>query len=250
MIPGGPPRIARILLRMLPLGERRSDIEDDLMELFDARTASRGARYARRRYFSDVLSLWRDGRRNELRLPRQAECKRSSRFIPTEVVQDLTYAARLLRRSPAVVLVTIVGLALAISVGTSMFSILNIIAFRSTGIRDSSALVSVMRAYRNGTGNAWSHAEYLQIRDHSKTVKVEAALRDGASVSTGPESDAEQGAALLLVSGGYLAMMNPRVSVGRILTPADRRRMVSRSARPNGRRLRDPRRACATTMRG
>ena len=50
---------------------------------------------------------------------------------------------------------------------------------------------------------------------------MEAALRDGASVSTSPESDAEQGAALLLVSGGYLAMLNPRVSVGRILTPAD-----------------------------
>jgi hypothetical protein len=46
MTPGGPPRIARVLLRMLPLGERRSDIEDDLMELFDARTASRGAHYA------------------------------------------------------------------------------------------------------------------------------------------------------------------------------------------------------------
>ena len=61
------------------------------------------------------------------------------------MVQDLTYAVRLVRRSPAVVLMAIVGLALAISVGTSMFSILNIIAFRATGIRDSSALVSVMK---------------------------------------------------------------------------------------------------------
>ena len=62
----------------------------------------------------------------------------------------MTHAVRLVRRSPAVVLMAIVGLALAISVGTSMFSILNIIAFRSTGIRDSSALVSVMRAYETG----------------------------------------------------------------------------------------------------
>ena len=119
MIPDAPPRIARILLRMFPLGERRADIEDDLMELFDSRTASRGARYARRRYFGDVLSLCRDGRRSEPRLPRHAESRRSSRFTPTEVVQDLTYAARLVRRSPAVVLMAIVGLALAIGVGTS-----------------------------------------------------------------------------------------------------------------------------------
>jgi hypothetical protein len=144
-----PPRLGRWLLRLLPLGERRADVEDDLMELFESRTASRGARYARRRYFSDVLSLWRGGRRSGRRLARQSEVVRSSRFSPTEVLQDLTYAARMLRRSPAVVLMAIVGLALAISVGTSMFSILNIIAFRSTGIRDSSALVSIMRAYRD-----------------------------------------------------------------------------------------------------
>jgi predicted permease len=216
-----PPRLGRWLLRLLPLGERRADVEDDLMELFESRTASRGARYARRRYFSDVLSLWRGGRRSGRRLARQSEVVRSSRFSPTEVLQDLTYAARMLRRSPAVVLMAIVGLALAISVGTSMFSILNIIAFRSTGIRDSSALVSIMRAYRNGIGDSWSHAEYLQIRDHARTVKVEAALRDGASFSTSPDADAGQGASLVLVSGGYLAMMHPRVSLGRILTPAD-----------------------------
>jgi predicted permease len=206
---------------MLPLGERRADVEDDLMELFDARTASRGARYARRRYLGDVLSLWRGRRRDEPGLSRHAESLPSPRFTLAEVLQDLTYAARLLGRSPAVVLMTIIGLGLAIGAGTSMFSILNIIAFRSTGIRDSSALVSVMRAYRNGIGTAWSHAEYLQIRDHARTVKVEAALRDGATFSTSPERDAGQGASLLLVSGGYLAMMNPRVALGRVLTPAD-----------------------------
>jgi len=63
-----PPRVARFLLRLLPLGERRPDIEDDLMELFDARAARRGARYARRRYFGDVLSLWRRRRRDGPRL--------------------------------------------------------------------------------------------------------------------------------------------------------------------------------------
>jgi predicted permease len=215
------PRLARLLLRILPLGERRADVEDDLMELFESRRASRGTRYARRRYFSDVLSLWRGRRRSEPRLPGQAESVRSSRFSLTDVFQDLTYAARMLRRSPAVVLITIVGLAVAISVGTSMFSILNIIALRSTGIRDSSALVSVMRAYRNGAGNAWSHSEYLQIRDHSRAVKVEAVLRDGASFSTSRDGDAGHGASLLLVSGGYFAMMLPRVSQGRLLTPAD-----------------------------
>ena len=39
--------------------------------------------------------------------------------------QDLTYAARLLRRSPGVVAVTIGGLGIAIAVSTSVFSLVN-----------------------------------------------------------------------------------------------------------------------------
>ena len=44
------PRLARLLLRIVPLGDRRQEVEDDLDELFSERTDSRGLRYARRRY--------------------------------------------------------------------------------------------------------------------------------------------------------------------------------------------------------
>lgn len=56
MIGHAPPSVARLLLRLLPLGERRTDIEGDLLELFHSRAAARGVRYARRRYVGDVLS--------------------------------------------------------------------------------------------------------------------------------------------------------------------------------------------------
>ena len=42
-----------------------------------------------------------------------------------EVAQDLTYAVRLLRRTPGVVTVTVLGLGLAIGVGTAVFSLVN-----------------------------------------------------------------------------------------------------------------------------
>ena len=35
------PPLARWLLRVLPLGERRADVEDDLMQLFESRAAFR-----------------------------------------------------------------------------------------------------------------------------------------------------------------------------------------------------------------
>ena len=56
-----PPAPARWLLRLRPLGSRRTEIEADLLELFTLRVESRGVRHARWRYYRDVLSLWTTG---------------------------------------------------------------------------------------------------------------------------------------------------------------------------------------------
>ena len=55
---GTPPGLGRLLLRLIPLGSRRAEVEADLLELFGERATSRGVRYARLRYYGDVLSLW------------------------------------------------------------------------------------------------------------------------------------------------------------------------------------------------
>ena len=44
-----PPAVARMLFRFAPLGDRRTEVEADLLELFAERTGERGPRYARRR---------------------------------------------------------------------------------------------------------------------------------------------------------------------------------------------------------
>jgi predicted permease len=59
------------------------------------------------------------------------------------------------------------------------------------------------------------------MRESARSVDVEAFLRDGASFATKPGGEAGQSAGLLLVSGSYLAMLNARASLGRILTAAD-----------------------------
>ena len=43
------PRVGRWLLRLMPLGNRRADVEADLLDLLAHRTAQRGRRYAARR---------------------------------------------------------------------------------------------------------------------------------------------------------------------------------------------------------
>ena len=54
-----PPRLARRLLRLRPLGSRGSEIDADLHEAFIERAARDGRRRAARRYYVDVLSVWR-----------------------------------------------------------------------------------------------------------------------------------------------------------------------------------------------
>jgi predicted permease len=138
-----------------------------------------------------------------------------------EIGQDLTYAVRLLRRSPGVVAVTVLGLGLAIGVSTAVFSLLNAALFRPTGIDDPASAVRVMRVYRNGLGNAWRYADYLHLHDGARSVRLEASLRGAASISTRPGTDVADTASLLFVSGGYLSALSNRTFLGRALTAAD-----------------------------
>ena len=212
-----PPKLGSLLLRIRGLGDRRAEVEADLLELFTTRARHYGERYASRRYYGDVLSLWRP---SGMRTVQSAHPPKSSSVL-REIGQDLTYAVRLLRRSPGVVAVTVLGLGLAIGVSTAVFSLLNAVAFRPTGIADPASAVRVMRAYRNGMGNAWRYADYLLLRDGARSVRLEASLRGGASISTTPGTDVAETASLLFVSGGYLSALSNRTFLGRALTAAD-----------------------------
>jgi predicted permease len=214
-IPAGrPPRFARWLLRLVPLGGLRDEVEQDLDELFAARCQARGARYGRRRYYGDVLSLWRH--------PRQAQAPEAApRSRAAEVGQDLTYAIRLLRRNPTVVAITVAGLGLAIGVSTSVFSVVNAVAFRPVGIHEAGTAVRVFRAYQHGTSTSWPYAEFLRLRDASPLVTLEASMPDSAWFSRTPDAGDSESIGGAFVSGGYLATLSRRPAYGRLLAPED-----------------------------
>jgi predicted permease len=225
-----PPRLARLLLRIWPLGGRRAEIEADLAELFTSRVQKHGVRCARRRYYRDVLSLaFTPKSRPEITKVRggtrvERESRRALRVWHVdarEIVQDLTHAARLLRRSPAVVAITIGGLGIAIGVSTSVFTLLNAVLFRSTGIIEPSAVVHVLQAHRTGIGNAWKYADYLQLRESARAIRLEASIGGSAVVSRTVERAGADSASLTFVTGGYLSALNNRVLLGRLLIPAD-----------------------------
>ena len=202
-----PPRLARWLLRLRPLGSRRAEIEADLHEAYLFRAARDGALRAALRYYLDVVSVWRWN-------PSGARMLR-------DMVQDLTHGLRVFRRSPGAVAVTTLGLALAIAVSTSLFSVLNAIAFRPVGVADPDSAVRVYRAWKGGVSSAWSFGEYLSLRERSKETTIETSLDSKPRFSTAPADDTAPSVSMVFVGGGYLSTFGARPELGRILLPSD-----------------------------
>jgi hypothetical protein len=209
--PFRPPRFLTSVLRLWRLGPRRREIEEDLAELFVERVSARGLGYARRRYLIDVLSVgWRWPRD-----PRQR--RRPLRLVPNGIAQDVVFAARLFRRQPAIVAMTVAGLALAISVTTAVLTMIHRAVFPDTGIAEPEAVFRI-------DGRPWSYPDYLRLRDSVQSVIAIAATRGGGGEFRA-HADADRGnlppVSALAVSGNYFDVLGARPALGRLLTTAD-----------------------------
>lgn len=204
-----PPRLARWLLRLRPLGRRRAEVTADLDEIFCERAAAQGVSRAGRRYYRDVLSLW--------------SWNLSGRGVAGDALQDLSHGLRVFRRNPGAVAITVIGLSLAIAVSTSIFSLLNATLLRATGVSDPDSTVRVWRAFKDGTATTWSYADYVTLRENAR-MPIEASLRDMARFTpspTAPSDDSGERVPLTFVGEGYLREFGARPLHGRVLQPAD-----------------------------
>lgn len=198
------PRWATWLLTLLPLGDRRFDIDTDFAELFEARRRERGRRYAAGRLFRDIVSLCRP-------LPGRSH-----------VVQDMRFGLRLFRKHPAAIGITTVGLALAIGAVTSVFSLLNALVLRPYKMDDPSSVVSVNRpAGHRWVAWLWPYADFLDLQREATLTRLVAALPDSARFGRTAESEGTQALRILFVSGGYLPTLGGRAAIGRSLDVSD-----------------------------
>jgi macrolide transport system ATP-binding/permease protein len=204
-----PPRFARWLLRLRPLGSRRAEVTADLDEMFAERVDAEGASRAARRYYGDVLSLW--------------TWNVSGSRLVSDAIQDLSHGLRVFRRTPGAVAITVGGLSLAIAVSTSVFTLLNATMLRATGVSDPGSTVRVMRAVKDGIATSWSYGDYVTLRESAR-MPVEASLSDGARFTTTlatPSDDAGERVRMSFVGEGYLRVFGARALYGRILQPVD-----------------------------
>jgi hypothetical protein len=204
-----PPRIGRLLLRLARLRVRRPEIEADLLELFEIRTARDGHRVASWRYITDSLSLasWRPAG--------IAQAARQSHGGFRAMKQDMVFAARLLLRQPGLFGVTIAGLAVAIGISTAVFSIVHAVMFADYGISAPESVVRVALAtgpFSKITGNApsrgnWAFSDYRHLIDASTSLDLVASVRNGVELRVNPDQEEALPVSVMAVSGNYFPVL-------------------------------------------
>jgi len=81
------------------------------------------------------------------------------------LIQDVRYGWRMLRKSPGFTLVAVITLALGIGTNTAMFSVINSVLLRSLPFRDPSRVMFVWKTMSNGSPNAFSTPELLEMQE-------------------------------------------------------------------------------------
>ncbi len=136
------------------------------------------------------------------------------------LVQDLRYALRMLRHSPAFTLVAVLTLALGIGANTAIFSFVNSLFLRPLPVDQPQELVRIYGASTEGRRfDVFSYPNFLDLQ-HNVKAFAEAAAHQSVEVSLGTGATPEN-AVGELVSGTYFPMMRVRPALGRLLAPQD-----------------------------
>jgi MacB-like periplasmic core domain len=212
-------RITDAKLKLRALVHRRQldrDLEDELEfhlatreEKIRHKTAARDeARDSARRFFGNPILL-------------KERCRELWTFVSLETLcQDVRYALRILRASPAFTLVAILSLALGIGANTAIFSLIDAILLRELPVHNPGELVEVMAANRNGdnAGMSIPMLEEFEGRQQVFRSMFAWAQHSIVNVETGKAFTRTD---LWGADGNFHAGLGARPLLGRLITPTD-----------------------------
>jgi predicted permease len=135
------------------------------------------------------------------------------------LLQDLRYAARMLRHNPGFTTVAVLSLALGIGANTAIFSLIDTVLLRMLPVEKPEQLVFVENVGARGGGGAPPYPCFEQFRDRDHYLSGLAAFSHydmRVSIDGRPEEVAAQQA-----SGNYFAVLGVHAWAGRTFGPAD-----------------------------
>ena len=186
--------------------ELRSHLEAEAAEQQDNGLSIDEARYAAQRAFGNATLIKEDTRA-------------MWGWGPVETVaQDLCYAMRLLRKSPAFTTTAILSLAIGIGMNTAIFSLLDAVLLRSLPVHSPEDLVVI--AERSGSHEffslSWPEFQALKGSDALTEISAFRPWRFRTTIHGEPQLANGQ-----LVSGNYFSLLGVPPILGRTLTERD-----------------------------
>jgi predicted permease len=143
------------------------------------------------------------------------ECRDVRRSRPlADTVQDAIYAVRVLRKSPAFVLIAVFSLGTAIGVDTSFFAFFNATAFQEWPVKDPDRVIRIS----SQSNSVISLAEWVYLADHARSLSGVVAENDAGSARWN-----DRALRVLHLSANYFDVLGLPMERGRAFTPAEDR---------------------------
>jgi len=136
------------------------------------------------------------------------------------LLTELKHAFRSLRRRPGFLLLGASALGLGLAASVLVFMAVNTLLLRPLpGINSTQELVEIGRLSRDGGFDTFSHPDFVELREQSRTLDKVYAWRMAPVYAE--SGDAPQRALALLVSGDYFQALGVGTAHGRLLAPHD-----------------------------
>jgi predicted permease len=220
-----------LLVRLFPREFREryaADMRDLFRDQLDAARRRAGIRGAVRVWASTLAGLPTAALRahRDALFPQLASADRKRRSLGLEqMMNDLRFAVRLLRKSPVFAVVAILAISLGAGAVTTIFSAMNAMVLRPVpGVANGASVVGLEFRRRDGKDELTGmYPTYAYMRDHSHatsgvgawakaTLSIAANGRDAARVVTGSYT-----------SGNYFSVLGVRPALGRFFLPEEDR---------------------------
>ncbi|MEP6765773.1 MAG: ABC transporter permease, partial [Gemmatimonadaceae bacterium] len=142
-------------------------------------------------------------------------------MIFQELLQDIKWALRSLKRAPAFAFVVVLALGLGIGSNAAIFSIVNTYLFRPMAVKNADRLVVIAQTSQgSGVPGSVSYPNYLDVRTQT-SVLSDVVLFQGAVVSARAEGQGDPERTFIsLVSYNYFSTLGVKASLGSVISSA------------------------------